>query len=89
MNEHAYHNFIRRECECVRCGAPHAEVAHYSGKYANSLGKGMGLKAWWFCCAAFCRACHVHFDSYEGGNDDFRAIDFMLHIFETQRRFLA
>jgi 5-methylcytosine-specific restriction endonuclease McrA len=87
MTETDYHNWIRKESECVKCKAPEAEVCHYSGRYASTLGKGLGLKAHWHCCAALCRRCHTEFDSYQTGNTDERAIDFMLRIFETQRRY--
>lgn len=88
MTENDYHKWIRKQ-ECVRCGFPHAEVAHYSGKYSSSLGKGMGRKSWFHCCAALCRACHQDVDLYKAGNDDARAIRLMLDIFETQRRYFS
>lgn len=74
---------------CVLCGATGTTVAaHYSGKYATSLGKGMGQKTDDHCVAYLCAMHHAEFDTYSTGNDDERAIRFMLAIFKTQRRWL-
>lgn len=87
MNEKDYHKEIRL-MQCVACGDAHAEVAHYSGKYSDQLGKGTGRKSWFHCCAALCRKCHLFFDNYEDGNDDSRAAMFMLMILKTQHVYL-
>lgn len=73
---------------CVICGTEDSTVvaAHYCGKYANSLGKGLAEKAWDHVCAQLCGRCHAELDSYDGGNNDARSIRFFLAIFETQRR---
>lgn len=83
MNERDYHKEIRL-MECVACGHHQAEVAHYSGKYSDQLGKGISKKAWFHCAAGLCRTCHKFFDNYEDGNDDARAAMFMLMILKTQ-----
>lgn len=69
---------------CVICGSLDGVVAcHYSGKYASQLGKGMGNKVHDFCVAHLCHKCHTEMDSYESGNDDERAVKFMIAIFKT------
>lgn len=72
---------------CVICGSTQETIAaHYSGLYASSVGKGLSEKAWDHVSAQLCWRHHVEMDGYVHGNDDARAIRFMLAIFETQRR---
>lgn len=78
-----------RGMDCVRCGAPDAVPAHYSGRYAHQLGKGMGRKAWDHCVAALCHRCHTEMDTYAAGNDDARAAEFLLLVLRTQHRLLT
>lgn len=73
---------------CVRCGSPGGEPCepcHYSGKYGDRVGRGGSRKAP-DLHAELCRACHNHFDQYEGGNDDARAAEFLLLILKTLAR---
>ena len=69
--------------QCVRCGAPGEQVAHYSGTYSSVFGKGRGVKASDAMTAKLCRQCHEHFDGYKAGNDDERSIEFLLCILRT------
>lgn len=73
---------------CALCGADDGTVvaAHYSGLYSNALGKGMGQKAWDHCTAHLCHRCHNDLDTYAEGNNEERAIRFMVAIFKTQKR---
>lgn len=73
---------------CALCGADDGTVvaAHYSGLYSNALGKGMGQKAWDHCTAHLCHRCHTDLDAYAEGNNEERAIRFMVAIFKTQKR---
>lgn len=73
---------------CALCGADDGTVvaAHYSGLYSNALGKGMGQKAWDHCTAHLCHRCHTDLDTYADGNNEERAIRFMVAIFKTQKR---
>lgn len=75
---------------CIRpsCGQDNGTTvpAHYSGLYANLLGKGKGIKADDLFVADLCDQCHYYFDNYTGGNDDSRAAEFMLCILLTIRR---
>lgn len=73
---------------CVRCGADDGTVvsAHYSGMWANKIGKGAGLKADDFAVADLCERCHRHFDSYAAGRDAEAGLEFCMLIFATQRR---
>jgi len=80
---------LSRGKPCVFCGDTQGVVAaHYSGKYAHKLGKGKGIKAWDFCTASLCPTCHDHFDSYEGGNDDARSVEFLLLVLQTMHIYL-
>ena len=79
-----------RDQPCVICGSEGTTVAaHYSGLYSSMLGKAMGQKAGDHCVAYLCDMHHREFDLYNGGNVESRAIEFMLAIFETQRRWLS
>jgi Protein of unknown function (DUF1364) len=73
---------------CALCGNDDGTVvaAHYSGLYSSALGKGMGQKAWDFCAAHLCHRCHSDLDGYSGGNNEERAVRFMVAIFKTQKR---
>ncbi len=73
---------------CSLCGADDGTVvaAHYSGLYSSALGKGMGQKAWDHCTAHLCHRCHTDLDTYAEGNNEERAIRFMVAIFKTQKR---
>lgn len=71
---------------CVKCGTTEKlEVAHYSGLYADRLGKGMGSKCHDYAVARLCRDCHTKLDSYAEGNDEQRAMDFIWYIYQTMR----
>lgn len=70
---------------CVKCYANDGTVvlAHYSGKYSNRFGNGMGRKSNDLVGAHLCDKCHRYFDSYEAGNTDERAAEFMMLCFLT------
>lgn len=76
-----------RDWPCIRCGTQDGTVvaAHYSGRYANLLGKGTGIKPWDHCVAFYCAHCHAEADSYAGGNSDERAVRFLIDILRTQK----
>ena len=80
-----------RDESCVRCGTRNGTVvsAHYSGLYAEEFGKGRGIKVGDQMVADLCSRCHDHLDSYAGGNDDARALEFFRCILRTQMRRLA
>lgn len=59
------------------------DVAHYSGLYADRLGKGTGSKCHDYAVARLCRSCHVKMDSYTEGNDEERAMAFIEAINRT------
>lgn len=73
---------------CVRCDANDGTVvaAHYSGIYATRFGRGRGIKPHDFCVADLCSRCHGYFDSYENGNTDERAAEFMTYVLLTIHR---
>ena len=85
-----YLNEVAGLMTCQLCGAMDGTIvpAHYSGMYANSLGKGMGQKAADHCVAALCGRCHADFDGYQNGNNDERAARFMTAILKTQHALL-
>jgi hypothetical protein len=68
---------------CMKCGATPCEPAHYSGLMADKLGKGGAQKVADLVCAHLCRKCHVEFDNYAKGNDDARAVDFLILCWRT------
>lgn len=71
---------------CIKCGAPHCVSAHYSGLMAHKVGKGGAQKAADIVSAHLCDKCHKEFDNYEAGNDDARAVDFLLLCWQTLLR---
>ena len=73
---------------CIRCGCQDGTVvaAHYQGFGSNRLGKGRGQKPDDTATAELCRNCHEYFDSYESGNDEERAAEFLLLVLETINR---
>jgi len=85
-----YLNEVAGLMECQLCGKMDGTIvpAHYCGKYASSLGKGMGQKAADHCVAALCHTCHGDMDQYGMGNGDDRAARFMVAIFRTQHALL-
>jgi len=75
---------------CIRCGRDDGTVvaAHYSGLFSNLLGKGMGQKPHDHCVAHLCRDCHIDYDAYTKGNNEGRAINFLMDILLTLERLL-
>lgn len=72
---------------CVICGDDRTTVAaHYSGLYADRLGKGVGQKSGDIFAAHLCALHHAELDQYINGNTDARALRFFLAVFETQKR---
>ena len=71
---------------CVRCGKPGCEPCHYSGQYADRLGKGGAQKSFDAAVADLCRECHVYFDLYHAGNNDVRAAEFLMLVLLTLHR---
>ena len=79
-----------RNYPCIQCRNDDGTIvaAHYSGIYADMLGKGMGQKPHDHCVAYLCRACHIDYDSYHSGNTEERANAFLMDILLTLERLL-
>lgn len=73
---------------CIRCHADDGTVvlAHYSGRYSERFGKGMGRKSHDMAAAHLCQKCHSYFDEYKDGNNDERAIQLMICCILTSMR---
>lgn len=69
--------------DCIRCSAPNAVSAHYSGIGKSLLGGGMGLKSHDIATAHLCQMCHAEFDSYEAQNSYERGWEFLVLILRT------
>jgi len=69
--------------DCIRCGAPNAVSAHYSGVGKHLLGGGMTLKTHDIATAHLCHKCHTEFDSYEATNSYERGWEFLVMILKT------
>jgi hypothetical protein len=65
---------------CVRCGAPDAVLAHYSGPRQHAYGKGRGIKGHDAVAAMLCSVCHSWFDEYKDGNTVERSEEFLHYV---------
>lgn len=77
------------EKTCLRCGAYGCEPCHFSGQFSDRVGKGAAQKASDLVAADLCRKCHVYFDTYQAGNGDARAAEFLTLCWQTFLRNVA